>query len=423
VILCVVTVILLVVQNVVGLLVASIAGAHPFYGLLIGSISFVGGPGTAAAWAKEAQAMGLAHAPEVAVGAATLAVVVGAIVSGPITGWLIKRRNLNGPTGQTPASWVAPEPVTPAPAPPIATIMQVLLLIVVAVLAGAAANDWGRNAGLVLPGFLTAMLAGVAITNLGDAIGAKFDFVPIERGGEIALQAFLVMYLMSLKLWTLGAAIGPLMANVVIQVVVTATIGVVLLFRWLGRDYDAAVTVGGFLGFGLSSMPVAMAYDGQRCVALRAVAEGISAHYLGRIVLRRPGKRLHSEGLSRAPLVSLTKRLSLQGAARCSRLVIAHALRHSAVRQLAPQRQYRPADGPHRERARHRSRRSRDEAHVRLRLRAPQQERRLRGADEARIGVRSVHLRYTGLLVLGESAYEGVSRSNLGLSRPARSPG
>ena len=259
VILCVVTVILLVVQNVVGLLVASIAGAHPFYGLLIGSISFVGGPGTAAAWAKEAQAMGLAHAPEVAVGAATLAVVVGAIVSGPITGWLIKRRNLNGPTGQTPASWVAPEPVTPAPAPPIATIMQVLLLIVVAVLAGAAVNDWGRNAGLVLPGFLTAMLAGVAITNLGDAIGAKIDFVPIERGGEIALQAFLVMYLMSLKLWTLGAAIGPLMANVVIQVLVTATIGIVLLFRWLGRDYDAAVTVGGFLGFGLSSMPVAMA--------------------------------------------------------------------------------------------------------------------------------------------------------------------
>ena len=259
VILCVVTVILLVVQNVVGLLVASIAGAHPFYGLLIGSISFVGGPGTAAAWAKEAQAMGLAHAPEVAVGAATLAVVVGAIVSGPITGWLIKRRNLSGPTGQTPASWVAPKPVTPAPAPPIATIMQVLLLIVVAVLAGAAVNDWGRNAGLVLPGFLTAMLAGVAITNLGDAIGAKIDFVPIERGGEIALQAFLVMYLMSLKLWTLGAAIGPLMANVVIQVLVTATIGIVLLFRWLGRDYDAAVTVGGFLGFGLSSMPVAMA--------------------------------------------------------------------------------------------------------------------------------------------------------------------
>lgn len=259
VILCVVTVMLLIAQNVTGILVAVITGAHPFYGLLIGSVSFVGGPGTAAAWAKEAQAAGLEHAPEVAVGAATLAVVVGAIVSGPITGWLIKRRNLRGPSGQTPASWVAPEASRPAPAAPIATIIQVLLLIVVAVLAGGALNEWARGAGLVLPGFLTAMLAGVAITNMADAIGAQLDLAPIERGGEIALQAFLAMYLMSLKLWTLGAAIGPLMANVVVQVLVTAAIGVLLLFRWLGRDYDAAVTVGGFLGFGLSSMPVAMA--------------------------------------------------------------------------------------------------------------------------------------------------------------------
>lgn len=259
VILCIVTVILLVAQNVVGVLVAAVAGAHPFYGLLVGSISFVGGPGTAAAWAREAQAMGLANAPEIAVGAATLAVVVGAIVSGPITGWLIRRRNLQGPTGPTPASWVAPETAPPEPAAPIATVMLVLLLVVGAILAGDAVNQWARGAGLVLPGFLTAMLAGALITNLADAIGAKIDSAPIERGGEIALQVFLVMYLMSLKLWTLGAAIGPLMANVAIQVVVTVLIAVLLLFRWLGRDYDAAVTVGGFLGFGLSSMPVAMA--------------------------------------------------------------------------------------------------------------------------------------------------------------------
>jgi ESS family glutamate:Na+ symporter len=259
VILCVVTVILLIAQNVVGILVASAVGAHPMYGLLVGSISFVGGPGTAAAWAKEAQAMGLMRAPEIAVGAATLAVVVGAIVSGPITGWLIKRRNLTGPSGETPASWVAPEDDKPAPAPPIATIMIVLLLIVIAVLAGDVANRWAKGAGLVLPGFLTAMLAGAVITNVADAIGAEIDFAPIERGGEIALQAFLVMYLMSLKLWLLGAAIGPLMVNVAIQILITVAIGILLLFRWLGRDYDAAVTVGGFLGFGLSSMPVAMA--------------------------------------------------------------------------------------------------------------------------------------------------------------------
>lgn len=259
VVLCVVTVILLAAQNLTGMAVAWVVGAHPFYGLLIGSVSFVGGPGTAAAWAQEAQAMGLVNAPEIAVGAATLAVVFGAIVSGPVTGWLIRSRGLSGPRGDSAASWVMPEPATAAPAPPITTVIQVLLLILVAVLIGGAANTWARAQGLVLPGFLTAMLAGAAITNLADAFGRKIDFAPIERGGEIALQAFLVMFLMSLKLWTLGAAIGPLLANVAVQVLVTVLIAVLLLFRWLGRDYDAAVTVGGFLGFGLSSMPVAMA--------------------------------------------------------------------------------------------------------------------------------------------------------------------
>jgi ESS family glutamate:Na+ symporter len=258
-ILCTVTVILLVVQNTVGILIAFWTGAHPYYGLLIGSISFVGGPGTAAAWAKEAQAVGLERAPEVAVGAATLAVIVGAIVAGPITGWLVKRNKLQGPKEETTAMWIGPEEKRPIPQQPISTIIKLLFLIMAAVVAGASFNEAARKFGFMMPGFLTAMLAGVAITNLSDMFGAKINLAPVERGGELALQAFLAMYLMSLKLWTLGAAMQPLLVNVVLQVFVTTLIGVFLLFRWLGRDYDAAVTVGGFLGFGLSSMPVAMA--------------------------------------------------------------------------------------------------------------------------------------------------------------------
>ena len=124
----------------------------------------------------------------------------------------------------TPAT-IAPEAAVPAPRA-TQNIIQVLLLIIVAVLAGDAVNSWARDAGFVLPGFLTAMLAGVAIVNLGDAVGARFESAAIERGGEIALQIFLVMYLISLKLWTLGTAIGPLIANVAVQVLVTAAIGV-----------------------------------------------------------------------------------------------------------------------------------------------------------------------------------------------------
>jgi ESS family glutamate:Na+ symporter len=257
VILCAATLLLIVLQNLAGVAVALGFGAHPYYGLLVGSISFVGGPGTAAAWAKEAQAFGLEHAPEVAVAGATLAVVVGAMVTGPITGWVVERHGLVAGSGPSQASWIGHER-EPRPIP-LEETFRTFLLILVAVLIGESLNAWGRAGGLVLPGFLTAMMAGVLITNGADLMSRRIDDYLIERDGEMALQAFLVMYLMSLKLWTLGAAAVPLVVNVAAQVVVAAVIAYFVLFRWLGRDYDAALTLGGFLGFGLSSMTVGMA--------------------------------------------------------------------------------------------------------------------------------------------------------------------
>ena len=50
-----------------------------------------------------------------------------------------------------------------------------------------------------------------------------------------------------------------LLVNVVLQVLLSLVIARYMLFPLLGRTYDAAVASGGFLGFGLSSMPVAMA--------------------------------------------------------------------------------------------------------------------------------------------------------------------
>ena len=259
-ILCAVTVLLLVVQNVTGILVVLGFGAHPFLGLLAGSISFVGGPGTALAWAQEAQAMGVPRAAELAIAAATLAVVVGALVAGPITGWLIRRRHLHGAPGISDAPWIAPEPAAGRHhTMSVEEVMRAFLLIFVAVAVGDRLNEWARQIGLVLPGFLTAMLAGVAITNVADAAGAELDFGPIERNGEMALQVFLAISLMSLKLWTIADAVPPLLTNAAAQVVVTTVVALLVLFPLLGRDYDAAVAVGGFLGFGLSSMPVAFA--------------------------------------------------------------------------------------------------------------------------------------------------------------------
>lgn len=260
VILCAVTVLALVAQNLSGSLLAGAWGAHPAYGVLAGSLSFVGGPGTAVAWARELDAQGLSNAHVVAIGAATLATIAGALVSGPITGWIIQRHKLHGGGAKDNTVSFAPAPTEAAPpGNRTDTLLTTVFLIILAVSIGEKLNGYAAAAGLLLPGFLSAMIAGVIITNVADAVGYKLDYAPIEQGGAIALQLFLVLALMSTPLISVAAILVPLMLNVVLQVIVTVAIAYFVLFRLLGRDYDAAVASGGFLGFGLASMPVAMA--------------------------------------------------------------------------------------------------------------------------------------------------------------------
>ncbi len=258
---CAFTVVLLVVQNLVGIGIALVRGAHPFYGLLVGSLSFVGGPGTAIAWAEEATAMGLPFAPEVALGSATLATLAGALVAPFLTGWLVRKNSLSSGEADSGIPWKGAAEIRKGKIE-AASQMQIvasLLLILVAVAIGHWLNDWARSIDIVLPGFLTAMLAGVLIANVGDLFGKETSFAPIDRGGALSLQLFLALSLMGLQLWVVLPIMGPLLLNVALQVAVSSVIALVVLFRALGRDYDAAVTAGGFMGFGLASMPVAFA--------------------------------------------------------------------------------------------------------------------------------------------------------------------
>lgn len=262
IILCAVTVLALIAQNLCGSLLAVLWGGHPAYGVLGGSLSFVGGPGTAMAWARELEQQGLTHASVVAVGAATLATISGALVSGPVTGWIVKHHKLRAATGPTDITFVPPPTDTPpraARGSRTETLLATVFVVALAVMMGETLNGFATQAGLLLPGFLSAMIAGVIITNVADALGYPLDFAPIEQGGAVALQLFLVLALMATPLISVAAILLPLTLNVALQVAVTVAIAYFVLFRLLGRDYDAAVASGGFLGFGLASMPVAMA--------------------------------------------------------------------------------------------------------------------------------------------------------------------
>src|SRR5688572_22482848 len=89
---------LVVVQNVVGLGAALALDLHPVIGLFGGSITLVGGHGTGAAYAgRLGETMNIQGVMELAMAAATAGLVLGAVLGGPITEYLIRRHKLAGP--------------------------------------------------------------------------------------------------------------------------------------------------------------------------------------------------------------------------------------------------------------------------------------------------------------------------------------
>ena len=314
--LCAVTVLLLLAQNVVGIAVAMVYGANPFYGLLIGSISFVGGPGTALAWAKEGEAMGLAHAPEVALGAATLAVVFGALVSGPITGWFIERRGLHAAARAGAVPWEPSEDAAPvAAAPLVEDVMRgVLLILEVAVAIGEWLDQWARGRTSVLP----------RVPDRHARRGADH-----ERRGRLPPPARLRADRAQRRgraadlprpepdehaaAGQVANVVTPLMINVVLQIVVTALVAFLVLFPGARARLRRRGRLRRLPGVRAELDAGRDGDDGPDHLALRRRAARVPARHAGGLVLRRPGERVRHQGLPRAAAVPVSRRRVLSG--------------------------------------------------------------------------------------------------------------
>lgn len=253
--------IFLVVQNSTGVLLALGLGSHPGYGLFAGSVSFAGGHGTAIAWGQEAEAAGLVDAGLIGIAFATFGLVAGGIIGGPIGEYLIKKNKLSpgGPEFDQPmmakadAPEAALEPVT------MKRTLTTILVLAICVSAGDVVNRFFFGAGVKLPGFLTAMMVGIIITNLADMVKKEVRQQDFDKVGEVSLQLFLAMSLMSMDLNALADAMGIVLFVLIIQVFAITFFAVLIIFRIMGKTYDAAVICAGFTGLGLGATPVAIA--------------------------------------------------------------------------------------------------------------------------------------------------------------------
>ncbi len=251
----------ILVQNLVGVGAAMALDLHPIFGLVGGSITLVGGHGTGAAYAERfAEVNNLQLVMELSMTVATVGLIVGGIIGGPVAQYLISRHRLRSNAElAAEAAEAAHQPQ--AVAPPITAVGVILSLA--GILAAVALGRWAAarfgGGSITIPGFLWCMMIGIAIRNLLPFAGIRFDDRASDLIASVCLSLFLVMTMMALDLVDVALSTGPFLLIVALQVVCIVLYVVLVCFRFMGRDYEAAVTSAAFIGFNMGSTATAMA--------------------------------------------------------------------------------------------------------------------------------------------------------------------
>ncbi|MDU2136328.1 MAG: sodium/glutamate symporter [Staphylococcus warneri] len=251
-------------QNVIGISLAKLLNIKPLLGLTAGSMSMEGGHGNAAAYGKTIQDMGLDSAVTAALAAATLGLVFGGLIGGPVVKFLIKRYNLKPEHsddsfknyGEVEYNQSLHEKYKPTQI----FFIQFTILVFCMALGTYIGNTFTNLTNVNIPMYVGSMFVAVFVRNISEAAGFNIVDLKInEQIGDISLGIFLSLALMSIQLTEIYSLALPLIIIVLVQVVFMILFSIFVLFRGLGKDYDAAVMVGGFIGHGLGATPNAMA--------------------------------------------------------------------------------------------------------------------------------------------------------------------
>ena len=252
---------LLVIQNAMGIGLATALGLDPLMGLLTGSITLAGGHGTGAAWgATFSEKFGLASASELAMASATFGLVLGGLIGGPVARLLISRVQVPGLEQEKPRLPKGFEQPNKERSITSFSLVETLALIAVSLLTGSLLNGWLQGTAFELPTFVCVLFVGVVLRNGLSALGVYQVFErEVSVLGNVSLSLFLAIALMSLKLWDLASLALPIFIILAAQTLVMAWFAIFVTFRLMGSNYDAAVLAAGHCGFGLGATPTAIA--------------------------------------------------------------------------------------------------------------------------------------------------------------------
>lgn len=265
-ILLTITIAYMFVQNFTGIGVATLFGLDSAVGLLGGTVSLIGGHGTAIAWSPRIGASyGIGNAMEIGIASATFGLILASLMGGPIAHFLIKRHKLV-PAQPEKEDLTIANKREDAKSITAFDFLDAVLAIHICGIFGFILNEAVEQAGLKLPLFVTCLFAGILISN---CIPKSFPTITGTRWpsrtpaialiADLSLGTFLAMSLMSMQLWTLVDLAGPIFTILAAQFIIAVLMTILIVFPAMGKNYDAAVICAGFGGISLGSTPTAMA--------------------------------------------------------------------------------------------------------------------------------------------------------------------
>jgi ESS family glutamate:Na+ symporter len=256
------------VQNFLGMGIATAFGENPLLGVMAGSVTLVGGPATGLAFAPVFERAGLAGAGALALAAATAGIVAGGLTGGPAGTYLTRRFRLRPGVATTAETRAELQAELAPPTEMIVVeaerednlLVRNAVVLALAMGVGSVVSNQIQDLGITLPAYIGAMLVASVLRNVDDVGGwLRIDQRAMEFIGNVALNIFLTVALMDLKLWQLAGVALPLLVILLAQVIVALLAAVTVSFYLMGRDYDSAVMAGGFIGFVLGTTANAVA--------------------------------------------------------------------------------------------------------------------------------------------------------------------
>lgn len=251
-------------QNIITFISSKLLNINPLLSLMCGSVSMEGGHGYSLAFGRTLESLGVENACNVGFASATLGLIMGGIIGGPIAKILIEKYHLKSSNiHKVNKSSVIKSNTSILDINDTLFFEQILIVLVSMSVGSALANIINVYFHIVVPSIVGCIFIAVLFRNFNDKTKIMImDFKLLNFLQELSLGMFLTMALMSIDFFTLSSLFGPIVFIVICQVIFIIIFATTFAFKVLGKDYDAAVMVSGMLGHGLGATPNALANMG-----------------------------------------------------------------------------------------------------------------------------------------------------------------